>query len=109
VGAYGAPPNPSLMVRGHLSQSPYVSSLSTPSMSRSQDMQNGGRGVIGPRDNVFPGPTVALDGPDHIGSNHPSPVSVENRLILQSIMASIQRNFCGGMLSRAPCSTTDMQ
>jgi len=23
-------------------------------------------GVIGPRDNVFPGPDVALDGPDHI-------------------------------------------
>ena len=27
-----------------------------------QDIQNGG---IGPRDNVFPGPAVALDGPVH--------------------------------------------
>jgi len=33
----------------------------TPSASRSQDIQNGG--VIGPCDNVFPGPAVALDGP----------------------------------------------
>jgi len=33
-----------------------------PSAYRSQDKQNG-EGVIGPRDNVFPGPAVALDGP----------------------------------------------
>jgi len=39
----------------------YISSLSTPSASRSQDIQNGG--VIVPRDNVFSGPAAALDGP----------------------------------------------
>jgi len=42
--------------------SPHVSSLSTRSASRSEDIQNRG-GVIGPHDNVFPGPAVALDGP----------------------------------------------
>jgi len=46
---------PSRMVRGHLS--PRFLPLDV----RSQDIQNGG--VIGPRDNVFPGPAVALDGP----------------------------------------------
>ena len=44
----------SRMVRGHLS--PRI-------LPRSQDIQNGGGGVIGPRDNVFPGLAVALDGP----------------------------------------------
>ena len=48
------PQTPSRMVRGHPS---HVSSLSA---SRSQDIQNGG--VIRPRDNVFPGPAVALGG-----------------------------------------------
>ena len=37
--------------------------------SRSQDIQNGG-GVIGPRDNVFPGPAVALDGPGSVCTKH---------------------------------------
>jgi len=45
------------MVRGHLSP------CFLPLDARSQDIQNGG-GVIGPRDNVFPGPAVALDRPE---------------------------------------------
>ena len=32
-------------------------------LSRRVSIANDGGGVIGPRDNVFPGPTVALDGP----------------------------------------------
>ena len=58
-----SPRTHSRMVRGH----PFPRFfLSTPSASRSQDIQNW-EGVIGPRD-VFPGPVVALDGPDGWGN-----------------------------------------
>ena len=44
--------------------SPHVSSLWTPSASRSRRIRN--EVVIGPRDNLFPGPAVALDRPGAI-------------------------------------------
>ena len=53
------PLTPTRMVRGHLSPR----FLPLDAASRSQDIQNGEGGDIGPRDNVFPGPAVALDGP----------------------------------------------
>jgi len=59
--AYDAPQTSSSTVRVHFS--PYVSSLtlSTPLASRSRRIWN--EVVIGPRDNCFPGPAVALNGP----------------------------------------------
>ena len=46
-------------MRGHLS---HISPSSTPSASRSRRLRN--EVVIGPRDNDFPGPAVALNRPD---------------------------------------------
>ena len=57
-GAYDAPPNPSSDGEG--------TPLPTfpPSISRHTEWWWWWGGLIGPRDNVFPGPAVALDGPD---------------------------------------------
>ena len=49
------------MVRGHFS--PRFPPLDAFDVSISRHRM--GVGVIGPRDNVFPGPAVALDGPEH--------------------------------------------
>jgi len=57
-GAYDAP-QPSWMVRR---TPPYVSSCLKPLASRSRHIWN--EVVIGPHENVFPGPAMALDGPD---------------------------------------------
>jgi len=51
------PRTPSRMVRGHLSP------RFLPLRRLELKTYRMGRGVIRPRDNVFPGPTVALDGP----------------------------------------------
>jgi len=61
------PRTPSRMLMEHLSLR-FLPLVSTPSASRSQDIQNGGGGVIGPRDSVFPGPAVALDGPASVSA-----------------------------------------
>jgi len=73
------PQTPSQMVSGHPS---HVSSLSTPSASRSPRIRN--EVVIGPRGNGFPGPAVALDGPEWtippVRCN--GPVFISNRPLL---------------------------
>jgi len=61
-GAYDAPPKartPNRMVRGYLSPRFLPLDAFGVSISRHTEW-----GVIGSRDNVFPGPAVALDGPD---------------------------------------------
>jgi len=59
-GVYDAPQTPIWMVwPGH---PPHVSSISVPSTSRSRRLRN--EVVIGSHENGFPGPAVALDGPD---------------------------------------------
>jgi len=57
-GAYDAPRIPTRMVRGHISSRFLPIDAFGVSISRHTEW-----GVIGPRDNVFPGPVVALDGP----------------------------------------------
>ena len=58
-GAYDAPPNPLLDGEG----TPRFLPLDAFGVSISRRTGLGGWWVIGPSDNVFPGPAVALDGP----------------------------------------------
>jgi len=68
-GAYDvrSPRTPSRMVR-KLHLSPRFLPLDAFGVPISRHTE---RGVIGPRDNVFPGPAVALDGPDGMREGKP--------------------------------------
>jgi len=84
-GAYDAPRTPNRMVRGHLSPR---------TISRHTEWG----GVIGPRDNDFPGPAVALDGPVRIMSYIITRHSSVSQTVVFNTLQSTYEKLCESYL-----------